>query len=595
MESDLSPVTKNCFLSLLCGAFNAVLLLPLNAQEGGSNPSQPPVLGEQAFRSMSPAQRFAFARDFPFWKSDSATVSLALRQFLPIAAAKNDSRTAFALKLHQYHQRSKLKLKQADILQLLSEMEVLATAHEWEVETVVARHYIVFEKYDLNEIPIEQKYTEVLNTFGRMEDLGFEQFRDYEGEGILFDLSQFMYGLEDLEKMFEYLGVAERFIQFTEKGQYHTILVLNYLETYYQRKKDYPKAIGYAQKILQFSRELVTTHPETEWRRRFWEGFASLDIASMLAEQGKLEEGEQYADEGYESSKAGYPGRPFASLRGEYDASQVLLAIKLKTGKLDEAAVLIRRAEELQKKLDTDAKIDQYYFEPLKFYNNCARYYELRGDAAAALRYTRLAQTLQDSLDRRNDARKFEQIQQRLDAEKYTEQLRLVENEKELQKWLRNAALLILALVLALAFGWFHRQQHLRRQREAELESAKNDLETFTKNFREKSELVENLRLEIEKLSRSGERSQYLEQLTHSVILTEEDWSQFRAVFEKVHPDFIAEQKTAYPDITPAELRLLVLEKLGLGAHEMANMLGVSLNTVYKTGQRLRKKTASGL
>ncbi|MBI5915900.1 MAG: response regulator [Bacteroidetes bacterium] len=42
MESDLSPVTKNCIQSILCGAFNALLLLPLNAQESGSNPSPSP-------------------------------------------------------------------------------------------------------------------------------------------------------------------------------------------------------------------------------------------------------------------------------------------------------------------------------------------------------------------------------------------------------------------------------------------------------------------------------------------------------------------------------------------------------------------------
>jgi DNA-binding transcriptional regulator YiaG len=168
-----------------------------------------------------------------------------------------------------------------------------------------------------------------------------------------------------------------------------------------------------------------------------------------------------------------------------------------------------------------------------------------------------------------------------------------VESEKELQKWLRNAALVILALVLVLAFVFFQRLQRKRRQKETELAAAQNDLAALTQGFREKSDMVENLHLEMDKLAASGERSHYLEQLTHSVILTDDDWAQFRAVFEKVHPDFIAAQKTAHPDLTPAELRFLVLEKLDLNAHEMANMLGVSVNTVYKTGQRLRRKTGA--
>ena len=214
----------------------------------------------------------------------------------------------------------------------------------------------------------------------------------------------------------------------------------------------------------------------------------------------------------------------------------------------------------------------------------------MRGEAAAALRYTRLAQNLQDSLDRRNDARRLVQIQQRLDAEKYAEKLQLVENEKQLQKMLRNAAVVILLLVLLLAYGNYRRFQLKRRQKEAELEAAKNDLESLTQGFREKSELVENLRLENEKLADQGRHSEYLEQLTSATILTEDDWTRFRAVFEKAHPGFIARQREQFPDLTPAEVRLLVLDKLDLSAQEMANMLGVNRNTIHQTKLRLRRK-----
>jgi hypothetical protein len=103
--------------------------------------------------------------------------------------------------------------------------------------------------------------------------------------------------------------------------------------------------------------------------------------------------------------------------------------------------------------------------------------------------------------------------------------------------------------------------------------------------------LAAQLRLELEKLSASGERSQYLEQLMQSTILTEDDWLRFQTVFEKVHPGFMEEQKALYPDLTPAELRYLVLEKLQLSTHEMANMLGVSDKTVRQTRVRLRRKT----
>jgi hypothetical protein len=237
---------------------------------------------------------------------------------------------------------------------------------------------------------------------------------------------------------------------------------------------------------------------------------------------------------------------------------------------------------------------DFFLKKDIRFLEAHAKYHEKRGDFSAAYRYAALAKPLQDSFERRNDARKYEKIQQRLDAEKYSEQLRLVESEKQLQKWLRNAALAILALVSALGFANYRRLQAKRRLALAELETARNELADFTQSFKEKSELAENLRLEMEKLSAKGERSQYLEQLTHSTILTDEDWTKFRSVFEKVHPDFIAEQKTLHPDLTQAELRYLVLEKLQLSTHEMANMLGVSDGTIRQTRMRMKKKVGEG-
>lgn len=191
----------------------------------------------QGFQAMPSTERFCFVRDFPFWKTDSATTASILCQLLPTAERVRDHRAVFALKFRLFQQRNTLKLNQKYILQLLVELENMANDHDWEVEKVVAHHYLVFEKYNLKEIPIERMYAEVLNTFGRMEELGFERFEDYQLDGILFELGQFMYTLEDLKKMFIYLSVAERFIHFTESGQYHAILILNYQETYFQRKK----------------------------------------------------------------------------------------------------------------------------------------------------------------------------------------------------------------------------------------------------------------------------------------------------------------------------------------------------------------------
>jgi hypothetical protein len=219
-----------------------------------------------------------------------------------------------------------------------------------------------------------------------------------------------------------------------------------------------------------------------------------------------------------------------------------------------------------------------------------ARLAETKGDYGNSLYYERLARPVQDSLDRRTDARKLEKIQQRVEAQKYTEKIRLIEREKQIQTRLRNMALLVLLLVASFAYLNFRRLQRKRQQAVAALETAQRDLQSYIHSFLEKSEQAEKLRLEIHQVSAKGERSQYMQELLQSTILTEQDWKQFRALFEKVYPDFIEEQKILYPDITQAELRYLVLEKLQLNTQEMARMLGVADGTIRQTRSRLRKK-----
>lgn len=548
---------------------------------------------EKAFSAMSPQERYRYVHDYPYWKlNPGKEQSDLLSSILAVAEAQNDRHAVLAVKYYicTVSANPGFEIPYGKTgRQFFFEIEAEAKAKGFEVEEVVAHHFIVGILRASNELTIEQHYVENQQTFGRMREIGFEKFRDYQVEGILFNLAYFMWELEDFENAYQYLKVAEQFIQPNKWGAFYFTQVLSYLQTYWKQQKDFAKSIEYTQKLLQFHENLPYEDPEYLWWNLFWRGFANIEMAALLIEQGNIAESEPYADKGYHLSKAKEPVSSMVPYHAEFDALMVLIPVKLKLGKIDEAGELLQRAGFIKEKLELIGELD--YFKPLKLYRHFSTYQEMRGNAAAALRYTHLAQQLQDSLDRRNDARKLAQAQQRYEAKRFAEKLETVENEKQLQQWLRNAALVILLLVVVIAFGNFKRLQYLRRQKEAELDAAKKDLETLTQSFREKSELADNLHLEMEKLAAAGQHSEYLEQLTKATILTDEDWQNFRAVFEKVHPGFIEFQREQFPNLTPAEIRLLVLEKLGLGTAEMANMLGVNRNTINQTRRRLRLKT----
>ena len=88
----------------------------------------------------------------------------------------------------------------------------------------------------------------------------------------------------------------------------------------------------------------------------------------------------------------------------------------------------------------------------------------------------------------------------------------------------------------------------------------------------------------------TDEQQQLANELSHQTILTEEDWEKFKTLFEKIYPGFFLKLKETVPDITAAEQRMAALTRLHLNTKQMASMLGISPDSVYKIRQRLRKR-----
>lgn len=67
-------------------------------------------------------------------------------------------------------------------------------------------------------------------------------------------------------------------------------------------------------------------------------------------------------------------------------------------------------------------------------------------------------------------------------------------------------------------------------------------------------------------------------------------WKDFKTVFEEVHPNFFAEIKNRFPELTTNELRHLAYVKLNLQIREISNLTGVSMQAVKIARNRLKKK-----
>jgi CHASE3 domain sensor protein len=139
-----------------------------------------------------------------------------------------------------------------------------------------------------------------------------------------------------------------------------------------------------------------------------------------------------------------------------------------------------------------------------------------------------------------------------------------------------------------------HREE-LASQNLALMESKKRQLQLYSNNIIEKTELIHRLNEEIQSLKTFSTNQPHVESFSkalNATILTDDDWEEFKKTFEEVYPNFFATLRLRFPEITASELRLSALIKMNLSLKEAANSLGISADSVKKSRYRLKKKIA---
>jgi DNA-binding CsgD family transcriptional regulator len=177
-----------------------------------------------------------------------------------------------------------------------------------------------------------------------------------------------------------------------------------------------------------------------------------------------------------------------------------------------------------------------------------------------------------------------------------TEILQL-ENEKTIASNKRNSIFFVLCLgvlcMVSIGYFMFQKERSKRKRVAKKLVSNERELALFTERLLQKSKEQESLFKEIDYLKNEiGEKVSILnlQELASSKILTMDDWYTFKQKFIAVYPLFFLRIEKQKYKLTKSEERLVALEKLGLTSHEIANLLGISFDSVNTNRYRLRKK-----
>lgn len=309
-------------------------------------------------------------------------------------------------------------------------------------------------------------------------------------------------------------------------------------------------------------------------------------------------------------------------IKQEYDLAKKYLnidfSISEESGEVESALSALSTLLEidiLQKK-SGDAKIKMHIIDSIDranrnkpsqvIYNAKALWHEHTHNYPEALRNYKLAQQIRDSINLIRNQINANNTEFQIDFEHRQAKIQVLQEQSRTNKRIM-AGLIVLAATITIGAFVSIRQILKRKKKEQELlelknkqvkenlERAEQELQNILRSLMEKNETISKMNEELEtmfvKMTRTDEeRKKLTDKLQSFILLTDEDWLQFKHLFEKRYPGFFNYFQSNYEDITNAEIRLAALLKLNLENLEISKALGISPDSVRKTNLRLRKR-----
>lgn len=431
---------------------------------------------------------------------------------------------------------------------------------------------------------------QLVRSYYLIKDLDIEEFPNKKAH--VYNVAAAYYNYGDYDNAKKYLLEADRLSMPPTTRKYEKAILMNVQNTLgllHRKNGNYDSARHYFLRAYDIAKQ---EHDTT------WMGIANGNIGIGYFMQGKYEEAIPLLEEDIEMSFKAH----------EYD-NAINSLIKLAEIRLEENDL-----ESVEREINRAVDSLKFARDPLKhklgLFPLIARLAEKRGNIEAAYRYADSALIIKDSMMVRQNAIALARTEQKIAAEKYSAELERANTEKKLHTLTRNGLIIGILLlgVIGLLFTNRMRMKHIRDREqltakrniaELELKVASEQLEMFTRHIREKNEMIERISIEIEKMkSRQDDKrveelnNVTLTELRRSTILTEDQWEEFRNVFEHVHSGYLYRMKEKYPGLSPADIRFMVLNKLKFTGKEMERILGVGSEAIRQNRYRLRKKLA---
>jgi hypothetical protein len=396
-------------------------------------------------------------------------------------------------------------------------------------------------------------------------------------------LGDIFYTTRDYKRAMYYIRRAiENEKDTSQEARVNTTSRWNTIALCWQKSGNYDSAFHYYDIAMQRA---------TAINSEVWKGIISGNKGQVYFLQKKYDIAKPLLEYDYRTSKR------YGEIANSAQALQFIARINLFQGKKDSALLEVKEALQMLQE-QPQPKIPNFL---QNVYYATADVYRVRGNSDSFYHYSQLYSTLHDSIERAVANSRLEISRLRLGNQSNIFKIRELQREKDAETRERNFVIAAIILVAIMGLLILNRrriksryEQQLAFQQkvaaEKEMVAAKEQLNMFTQSIIEKTKLIEHLEQQVANKPLTDEQQQLANELSHQTILTEEDWEKFKTLFEIIYPGFFLKLKEMVPDITAAEQRMGALTRLHLNTKQMASMLGISPDSVYKIRQRLRKR-----
>lgn len=302
-----------------------------------------------------------------------------------------------------------------------------------------------------------------------------------------------------------------------------------------------------------------------------------------------------------------------------------------KTSRYDSAQYYSRKALNLAQSLDLD-------YQTSSALRDLGKIYQDQGDFEKAIEYKEEGRRLFEEIYSAESTRQLALMQTLYELQRKNAEINALEAQRENDAIKKTAAFILAALLTILAVVFLSRQRMKMRKNnqineqqqqliKSQLDNSKLEEERLKIELEHKKLQEDHLNLEYQMQQRSLaahmlqliEKNKLLEEVKQGIqdvgkdlddqaqkklnkvakridsnFRHDKEWEEFRKSFESVHKEFFEKLKQINPDLTSNDLRICALIKINLRSNEIADLLGISIDSLRVARYRLRKKLTLG-